>query len=258
MADLLGVTANVLEDAGGAGAIDEDEAVAALLHAPRGRRRPGAARRHPAHFGDRVGDMVAALSDSLHPEPPPWRERKEQYVRSLRQDDPSILRVSLADKLDNVRAIVAAHRVQGDAFWSASTPATTRSGTTAAWPRSSRRRPRGRWPKSSSSRSRACATGPSGRGRSARRARAGSAQLLGELLAGGQRTLVGLAALVGGLLELLDERAQARLGLHGAAHLDLEGRAADSSSSRSSSTPPTVSKARSSARVPLALVMPAA
>jgi hypothetical protein len=25
--------------------------------------------------------------------------------------------VSLADKLDNIRAIVAAHRVQGDAFW---------------------------------------------------------------------------------------------------------------------------------------------
>jgi hypothetical protein len=25
--------------------------------------------------------------------------------------------VSLADKLDNIRAIVAAHRTQGDAFW---------------------------------------------------------------------------------------------------------------------------------------------
>jgi (p)ppGpp synthase/HD superfamily hydrolase len=119
MAHLLGTTANVLEDAGRQGAIDEDEAVAALLHdAPEdggGRKLLEDIRRR---FGDRVADMVAALSDSLDPNPPPWRVRKEAYLRSLqREDDPSILRVSLADKLDNVRAIVAAHRVQGDAFW---------------------------------------------------------------------------------------------------------------------------------------------
>lgn len=119
MAHLLGTTANVLEDAGRDGAVDEDEAVAALLHDAAedggGRKLLEDIRRR---FGDRVADMVAALSDSLDPNPPPWRVRKEAYLRSLQQeDDPSILRVSLADKLDNVRAIAAAHRVQGDAFW---------------------------------------------------------------------------------------------------------------------------------------------
>ena len=119
MAHLLGVTANVLEDAGRDGAVDEDEAVAALLHDAAedggGRERLDDIRQR---FGERVAEIVEALSDSLDPEPPPWRERKEAYLRSL--DDevrPSVLRVSLADKLDNMRAIVAAHRTQGDAFW---------------------------------------------------------------------------------------------------------------------------------------------
>ena len=65
-----------------------------------------------------MAEIVEALSDSLDPEPPPWRERKEAYLRSLDDEErPSVLRVSLADKLDNMRAIVAAHRTQGDAFW---------------------------------------------------------------------------------------------------------------------------------------------
>ena len=119
MAHLLGVTANVLEDAGRDGAVDEDEAVAALLHDAAedggGRERLDDIRQR---FGERVAEIVEALSDSLDPEPPPWRERKEAYLRSLDDEDrPSVLRVSLADKLDNMRAIVAAHRTQGDAFW---------------------------------------------------------------------------------------------------------------------------------------------
>jgi len=119
MAHLLGVTANVLEDAGRDGAVDEDEAVAALLHDAAedggGRERLDDIR---LRFGDRVADIVEALSDSLDPEPLTWRERKEAYVRSLATEERvSVLRVSLADKLDNMRAIVAAHRTQGDAFW---------------------------------------------------------------------------------------------------------------------------------------------
>lgn len=119
MAHLLGVTANVLEDAGRDGAVDEDEAVAALLHDAAedgdGRAQLDDIR---DRFGERVAEIVEALSDSLDPEPPPWRARKEAYLRELAEEDrPSVLRVSLADKLDNVRAIVAAHRQQGDAFW---------------------------------------------------------------------------------------------------------------------------------------------
>jgi (p)ppGpp synthase/HD superfamily hydrolase len=119
MAHVLGVTANVLEDAGRNGAVDEDEAVAALLHDAAegggGRERIEDIRRM---FGPRVAEMVEALSDSLEPEPPPWRERKQDYLRALHgEQSPSVLRISLADKLDNVRAIVAADRTQGDAFW---------------------------------------------------------------------------------------------------------------------------------------------
>jgi (p)ppGpp synthase/HD superfamily hydrolase len=119
MAHVLGVTANVLEDAGRNGAIDEDEAVAALLHdaaeAGGGRGRLDEIR---WRFGARVAEIVEALSDSLEPEPPPWRARKQAYLIALADEDrPSVLRISLADKLDNVRAIVAAHRQQGDAFW---------------------------------------------------------------------------------------------------------------------------------------------
>jgi (p)ppGpp synthase/HD superfamily hydrolase len=119
MAHVLGVTANVLEDAGRNGAVDEDEAVAALLHDAAedggGRARIDEIRER---FGGRVAEIVEALSDSLEGEPPPWRARKEAYLRDLADEDrPSVLRISLADKLDNVRAIVAAHRHQGDAFW---------------------------------------------------------------------------------------------------------------------------------------------
>ncbi len=119
MAHLLGVTANVLEEGGRRGAIDEDEAVAALLHDAAedggGRERLDDIRER---FGERVAEIVEALSDSLEPEPPPWRARKQAYLIALeREDRESVLRISLADKLDNARAIVAAHQTQGDAFW---------------------------------------------------------------------------------------------------------------------------------------------
>ena len=119
IAHLLGTTANVLEDAGRDGAVDEDEAVAALLHDAAedggGRERLDDIRHR---FGERVAEIVEALSDSLEPDQRPWRERKEAYLRKLAGEErPSVLRVSLADKLDNVRAAVAAYRVEGDALW---------------------------------------------------------------------------------------------------------------------------------------------
>jgi (p)ppGpp synthase/HD superfamily hydrolase len=119
VAHLLGTAANVMEDAAREGAVDEDEAVAGLLHDAAedggGRDRLEDIRRR---FGGRVAEIVEALSDSLGPDERPWRERKDAYLRKLvGEGRPSVLRVSLADKLDNIRAIVAAHRVQGDAFW---------------------------------------------------------------------------------------------------------------------------------------------
>ena len=104
----------MLEDGG-----SEDEAIAALLHDAvedaGGKERLGAIR---ARFGERVAAIVAGCSDTDQSPKPPWRERKERYVRHLKTEaDASTLRVSLADKLHNARAILRDHRAMGEAIW---------------------------------------------------------------------------------------------------------------------------------------------
>ncbi|HJS26802.1 MAG TPA: HD domain-containing protein [Actinomycetota bacterium] len=102
---LLGVASIVLEEAGG-----EDEAIAALLHDVvedhGGERRLDDVRQR---FGERIAHIVEACSDSLEEEEtkPPWKIRKERYIRRVRTDhDDSALLVSVADKLYNTRAIL--------------------------------------------------------------------------------------------------------------------------------------------------------
>ena len=116
IAHLLGVASLVLEDGG-----DEDEAIAALLH-DAGEDQGGAPRVADirARFGDRVADIVAACSDSDVVDPrkkPPWRNRKRKYLAHLRAYPPDVLRVSVADKLHNARAILADYRQHGNALW---------------------------------------------------------------------------------------------------------------------------------------------
>ena len=120
VAHLLAVAARVVEDAGRAGAVDEDEAIAALLH-DAAEDRGGEARLADirARFGPRVAEIVAALSDALGVggAKPPWRARKEAHLRHLEEADPGVLRVALADKVHNLRAIVADYRAHGEALW---------------------------------------------------------------------------------------------------------------------------------------------
>jgi (p)ppGpp synthase/HD superfamily hydrolase len=110
---LLGVAGLVLE-AGG----DEDLAIAALLHdvvedcggAPmlkEVRRR----------FGKRVAHVVEGCTDTDVTPKPPWRKRKGDYLEHLRAADADVRLVSVADKLHNVRTIVAAYREIGEAVW---------------------------------------------------------------------------------------------------------------------------------------------
>lgn len=124
---LLGVASLVLE-AGGT----ETEAIAALLHdviedtkvADEEIRR---------RFGPRVVEIVRACTDDLvkpgdDPEQPDleettergagdWHQRKTTYLDKLgHDDDPSVLRVSGADKLHNARAIVADLRAEAPAW----------------------------------------------------------------------------------------------------------------------------------------------
>jgi (p)ppGpp synthase/HD superfamily hydrolase len=113
VAHLLGVASLVLE-AGG----DEDLVIAALLHdvvedcggAPvlkEVRRR----------FGKRVAHVVDGCTDTDLDPKPPWRERKENYLKHLRTADADTRLVSAADKLHNVRSIVTAYREIGDRVW---------------------------------------------------------------------------------------------------------------------------------------------
>ena len=62
-------------------------------------------------FGERVAKIVKACSDSLADtakgeRKAHWHERKEGYIAHLQTAKPDILRVSLADKVHNARAIL--------------------------------------------------------------------------------------------------------------------------------------------------------
>jgi (p)ppGpp synthase/HD superfamily hydrolase len=113
---LLAVASIVMEDGGG-----EDEVVAALLH-DAAEDQGGVARLEDiAHrFGDRVAEIVRACSDSLAEDPrdkASWEDRKAEYLAALAtESDRAILRVSLADKLHNVRAITADAAADPDAW----------------------------------------------------------------------------------------------------------------------------------------------
>jgi (p)ppGpp synthase/HD superfamily hydrolase len=118
IAHLLGVCALILTDGG-----SEDEAIAGLLHDtledhPQDVQPEALERR----FGPRVRSLVEGCTDTppgfTGGPKPPWHERKEAYLAHLHQASPEALRVSLADKLDNVRAILADYRQIGEEIWS--------------------------------------------------------------------------------------------------------------------------------------------
>ena len=113
VAHLLGVCSLVLEMEGG-----EDEAIAALLHDViedgGGVEAEVVIRRR---FGPDVARIVRACSDSDVAPKPPWRPRKEAYIAAIARKRPDELRVSLADKLHNARAILLDLRTHGDELW---------------------------------------------------------------------------------------------------------------------------------------------
>jgi (p)ppGpp synthase/HD superfamily hydrolase len=102
IAHLLGVTALVLEDGG-----DEDQAISALLHDAvedqGGLETLAEIRRR---FGERVARIVDGCTDAYELPKPPWRARKEGYLRRLYTEAPDVYRVSLADKLHNARSLL--------------------------------------------------------------------------------------------------------------------------------------------------------
>jgi len=64
-----------------------------------------------------VANIVRACSDTEVQPKPPWRDRKEDYLRRLAVEPPDVLLVSLADKLHNARSILLDLRPPGAQVW---------------------------------------------------------------------------------------------------------------------------------------------
>jgi (p)ppGpp synthase/HD superfamily hydrolase len=113
LSHLMAVASLVLE-AGG----DEDMAMAALLHdvvedcggIPR-------LREVRKQFGPRVAKIVEGCTDSFAEPKAEWMERKKNYLREVKHADAETRLVSAADKLHNVRTILADYRQDGESVW---------------------------------------------------------------------------------------------------------------------------------------------
>jgi GTP pyrophosphokinase len=117
LAHLLSVCSLILTDGG-----SEDEAIAGLLHDTL-EDHPELVR--PAEIERRYGQRVLSLVEACTDTPPdyaggvkpPWRERKERYLAHLLETPAEDLRVTLADKLDNARSLLADYREVGEVVW---------------------------------------------------------------------------------------------------------------------------------------------
>ena len=111
---LMGVASLVLEYGGG-----EDEAIAALLHdavEDQGGERTRA--EILKRFGPRVAQIVDGCTDTDQEPKPPWRPRKEVFLKELRDASQEVRLVVACDKLHNARAMVRDYRACGEAIWS--------------------------------------------------------------------------------------------------------------------------------------------
>jgi GTP pyrophosphokinase len=113
VAHLMGVAGLVLEGGG-----NEDLAVAALLHDVvedcGGKPMLKEIRRR---FGKRVADVVDGCTDAYTLPKPPWKKRKQDYLKHLRKAGADVRLVSAADKLHNSRTILVDYLEEGESVW---------------------------------------------------------------------------------------------------------------------------------------------
>jgi len=108
LSHLLAVASLVIEDAASDPTLDErleDIAVAAVLHDVV-EDTPVSVSEVADRFGPEVARIVQACSDTERTPKPPWRKRKEAYLKHLEEADQAVLCVALADKTHNARCIV--------------------------------------------------------------------------------------------------------------------------------------------------------
>jgi (p)ppGpp synthase/HD superfamily hydrolase len=113
---------------------DEDEAIAALLHdaiedAPPVLGAAAVRQWIKLKFGERVLEIVEGCTDTDQNPKPPWKVRKEQYVARIANESSSVLVVSIADKIHNVRALQRDYRGVGDDLWTRFNPEAGKAGT---------------------------------------------------------------------------------------------------------------------------------
>jgi (p)ppGpp synthase/HD superfamily hydrolase len=68
-------------------------------------------------LGIEFANVVTECSDTDREPKPPWRERKERYLAHLPSASTDALLVSIADKLHNVRSILADYRRHKENLW---------------------------------------------------------------------------------------------------------------------------------------------
>jgi (p)ppGpp synthase/HD superfamily hydrolase len=131
IAHVIGVASLVLEYGG-----TETEAIGALLHdaledAPADLGVDRVRTLIEQQFGADVLAIVEHCSDTTEQPKPPWRERKQRYIEAAEHAPLPALKVSAADKLHNLRALLRDHRREGDELWSRFNPEAGRTGTLA-------------------------------------------------------------------------------------------------------------------------------
>src|ERR1700712_5106795 len=110
---LLAVASLVIEGGG-----TETQAIAGLLHdAVEDQGGAPILAEIREKFGEDVAVIVAECSDTDEVPKPPWKPRKERYIAHLKTASEATVLVSLADKLDNARAILRDYRDIGEGLW---------------------------------------------------------------------------------------------------------------------------------------------
>ncbi len=96
---------------------DETTVAAALLHDAIEDQGAGARGEICEKFGQQVLDIVEACTESDTFPKPPWRERKEAYLKLVETASLPALLVIVADKLQNSRALLRRLKLEGAEGW---------------------------------------------------------------------------------------------------------------------------------------------